>query len=45
MAAFLRTTDATAARDLPTWSPDGAQIAFREKDPDGTADAPAHHGY
>ena len=28
-------TDGTANRDLPTWSPDGAWIGFREIDPDG----------
>lgn len=28
-------TDGTADRDLPTWSPDGDLIAFRETEPDG----------
>ena len=28
-------TDSSADRDLPTWSPDGDWIGFREKDPDG----------
>jgi dipeptidyl aminopeptidase/acylaminoacyl peptidase len=28
-------TDSSADRDLPTWSPDGSSIGFREKDPDG----------
>ena len=28
-------SDNTANRDLPTWSPDGGVIGFREKDPDG----------
>ena len=28
-------TDGTADRDLPTWSPDGGRIAFRETEPDG----------
>src|SRR4029077_18556315 len=29
-------TDSTANRDLPTWSPQGDWIGFREKDLDGT---------
>jgi dipeptidyl aminopeptidase/acylaminoacyl peptidase len=29
-------TDASARRDLPTWSPDGSWIGFREKSLDGT---------
>ena len=34
-AAPRAISDNTANRDLPTWSPDGAAIGFREKDPDG----------
>jgi hypothetical protein len=34
-AAPVALTDDTANRDLPTWSPDGAWIAFREKNFDG----------
>ena len=28
-------TDSSAERDVPTWSPDGGWIGFREQDPDG----------
>ena len=28
-------TNSSADRDLPTWSPDGSWIGFRERDPDG----------
>ena len=31
----VQITDRSVDRDLPTWSPDGNWIGFREKDPDG----------
>ena len=34
-AAPRAISDNTTNRDLPSWSPDGAAIGFRERDPDG----------